>query len=185
MQFHLEWVLLQLFFKSSCKWSPTHLPHKFGKNEIPLGLSFNTTVFKEKQNHQNPALVLVTLLISMVHGAATLVGGEPRSLEHVAFGMQDRWLPPVTSFEDFSVLVDWLIMSDSWKNWITSLNLWSTLLIPAHHKSFTGLYTLVDTRVKVQPTQLVNTYPTLSISLFDWYTSQSSLTLATFAQFFL
>jgi hypothetical protein len=99
--------------------------------------------------------------------------------------MQDRWLPPVTSFEDFSVLVDWLIMSDSWKNWITSLNLWSTLLIPAHHKSFTGLYTLVDTRVKVQPTQLVNTYPTLSISLFDWYTSQSSLTLATFAQFFL
>jgi hypothetical protein len=69
-------------------------------------LSFNTTVFKEKQNHQNPALVLVTLLISMVHGAATLVGGEPRSLEHVAFGMQDRWLPPVTSFEDFSVLVD-------------------------------------------------------------------------------
>jgi hypothetical protein len=64
------------------------------------------------------------------------------------------------------------------------LNLWSTLFIPAHHKSFTGLYTLVDTRVKVQPTQLVNTYPTHSISLFDRDTSQSSITLATFAQFF-
>jgi hypothetical protein len=49
---------------------------------------------------------------------------------------------------------------------ITSLNLWSPLLIPAHHKSFTGLYTLVDTRVEVQPTRLVNTYPTHSISLF-------------------
>jgi hypothetical protein len=62
--------------------------------------------------------------------------------------------------------------------------LWSTLFIPAHHKSFIGLYTLVDTRVKVQPTQLVNTYPTHSISLFDRDTSQSSITLATFAQFF-
>jgi hypothetical protein len=44
---------------------------------------------------------------------------------------------------------------------------------------------MVDIRVKVQPTRLVNTYPTLSISLFDWHTSQSSITLATFAQFFL
>ncbi len=94
---------------------PSHLPHKFGKNEISLGLSFNTTFSKEKQNHENPALVLVTQLISMVDGAATLAGGpiymqtekkEPRGLEHVEFGMQDRWLPPVTSFEDFSVLLD-------------------------------------------------------------------------------
>jgi hypothetical protein len=43
---------------------------------------------------------------------------------------------------------------------------------------------LVDTRVKVEPTRLVNTYPTLSISLFDWDTSQSSITLATFAHVF-
>jgi hypothetical protein len=49
-------------------------------------LSFNTTVFKEKQNHENPVLILVTLLILMVHGAVTLVGGEPRGLEHVEFG---------------------------------------------------------------------------------------------------
>jgi hypothetical protein len=69
-------------------------------------LILNTTVFKEKQNHENPALVLVTLLISMVHGAAILAGGEPRGLEHLEFGMQDRWLPPVTSVEDFSVLLD-------------------------------------------------------------------------------
>lgn len=86
MQFHYDWVLLQLFFKSSFKWTTTHLPHKFGKNEIPFGLSFNTTVFKEKQNHENPVLILVTLLILMVHGAVTLVGGEPRGLEHVEFG---------------------------------------------------------------------------------------------------
>jgi len=69
-------------------------------------LSFNTTFSKEKQNHENPALVLVTLLTSMVHDAATLVGGEPRGLEHVEFGMHDRCLPPVTPFEDFSVLLD-------------------------------------------------------------------------------
>lgn len=121
MQFHLDWVLSQLFFKSSCKWSPNHLPHKFDKNEIPLGWSFNTTIFKEKQNQENPALVLVTLLISMVHGAATLVGGEPRGLEHVEFGMQDRWLPPVTSFEDFSTLLDWSCGTVE-KYSITSLN---------------------------------------------------------------
>jgi hypothetical protein len=146
-------------------------------------LSFNTTFFKEKQNHENLSLVLVTLLISMVHGAATLVGGEPRGLEHVEFGIQDRWLPPVTSFEDFSVLLDWSCWTVE-RDSITSLNLWSTLLIPAYHKSFTGFYTLVDTRVKVEPTRLVNTYPTQSISLFDWDTSQSIITLATFAQFF-
>jgi hypothetical protein len=39
---------------------------------------------------------------------------------------------------------------------------------------------LVDTRVKVQPTRVVNTYPTLSISLFDWDTSQSSISLRYF-----
>jgi hypothetical protein len=89
----------------------------------------------------------------------------------------------VTSFQDFSVLLDWSCRTVE-RDSITSLNLWSTFFIFADHKSFTGLYTLEDNWVKVQPTRLVNTYPTLSISLFDWDTSQLSITLPTFAQFF-
>jgi hypothetical protein len=50
-------VALFLVFRRTVRFSS-----KFGKNEIPLGLSFNTTFFKEKQNHENLALVLVTRL---------------------------------------------------------------------------------------------------------------------------